>query len=67
VGTGPEFGFAPGWSLGVEYDHRFIGRDALAFAAAPAELVTSNSIGPDVDLVTARINYWFGGPAAVRY
>ena len=67
VGVGMEFGFAPNWSFGVEYNHIFIGRDTLAFAAAPAGVATTNSIGQDVDLVTARINYRFGGPAAFRY
>src|SRR6202035_6143125 len=25
VGTGLEFGFAPNWSVGIEYDHLFMG------------------------------------------
>jgi outer membrane immunogenic protein len=67
VGVGMEYGFAPGWSFGVEYDHLFIGRDTLAFAAAPAGVATTNSIGQDVDIVTARINYRFGGSVIPRY
>lgn len=67
VGAGVEFGFAPGWSLGVEYNHIFLERDTFAFAAAPGGVNTSNSIGQDVDLVTARINYRFGGSNIARY
>jgi len=67
VGAGIEVGFAPNWSVGVEYDHLFIGRDTLNFAAAPGGVATRNSIGQDVDMVTARINYRFGGPGVARY
>lgn len=67
VGAGLEFGFAPNWSVGVEYDHIFMDRDTLSFAAAPAGVATRNSIRQDVDIVTARINYRFGGPAVARY
>lgn len=67
VGAGVEFGFAPNWSVGVEYDHIFLDRRTLSFAAAPAGVATTNSIGQDVDIVTARINYRFGGPGLTRY
>jgi outer membrane immunogenic protein len=67
VGAGLEFGFSPGWSFGVEYDHLFLSRDTLDFAAAPGGVATSNSIGQDVDMVTARINYRFGGPIIAKY
>jgi len=67
VGAGIEVGFAPNWSVGVEYDHLFIGRDTFSFAAAPGGVATTNSISQDVDMVTARINYRFGGPIIGRY
>jgi outer membrane immunogenic protein len=67
VGAGVEFGFSPNWSFGVEYNHIFLDRDTLAFAAAPAGVASTNSIGQDVDLVTARINYRFGGSGKSRY
>jgi outer membrane immunogenic protein len=67
VGVGMEYGFAPNWSFGVEYNHIFLERDTLAFAAAPGGLPSTNSIGQDVDMVTARINYRFGGPGVTRY
>ena len=67
VGAGLEIGFAPNWSVGVEYNHIFLGRETFAFAAAPGGVATTNSIGQDVDMVTARINYRFGGAPVGRY
>ena len=76
VGTGVEFGFAPNWSVAVEYDHLFMGnRDitttsAGVLARIPAgSIFRTDSIRQDVDMVTARINYRFnwGGPAVPRY
>ena len=67
VGAGLEFGFAPNWSMGVEYNHIFLDRETFAFAAAPGGVATTNSIRQDVDMVTARINYRFGGPGISRY
>ncbi|MGJ4960122.1 outer membrane protein [Bradyrhizobium sp. HKCCYLRH2015] len=62
VGAGVEYGFAPNWSLGVEYDHLFMDRQTVSFGA-----LGSDSIKQDVDLFTARLNYRFGGPVATRY
>jgi outer membrane immunogenic protein len=67
VGAGLEFGFAPNWSMGVEYNHIFLERDTFSFAASPVGVATTNSIGQDVDMITARINYRFGGPGITRY
>ena len=70
VGTGIEFGFAPNWSVAVEYDHLFMGDRDLTFVsvAPPAGFVTrGNRISQDVDMITARINYRFGGPVVGRY
>ena len=72
VGVGWEYGFAPNWSLGVEYDHLFMGDANNSFTGltgAAAGFVNSR-ISQDVDLVTLRINYRFGGygaPVAARY
>jgi len=65
VGVGFEVGFAQNWSVGVEYDHLFMQDRTLNFAG-PAAAITE-TVGQDVDLVTARINYKFGGPSAARY
>jgi outer membrane immunogenic protein len=73
VGVGLEYGFAPNWSVGVEYDHLFMGsRDinltATGVLAAPVgALVRTDRIGQDVDMITARINYRFGGPVIAKY
>jgi outer membrane immunogenic protein len=63
VGGGVEVGFAPNWSVGVEYDHLFMGRQTVTFPV----LVQTESIKQDVDLVTVRLNYKFGGPIIARY
>ena len=64
VGVGVEYGFTPNWSFAIEYDHLFMGSRDLAFAA-PSTAV--DRIRQDVDLVTARINYRWGGPVVARY
>ena len=65
VGAGLEFGFTPNWSFGVEYNHLFLGRRDIAFTPGPAPVV--DSIRQDVDMVTARINYRWGGPVVAKY
>jgi outer membrane immunogenic protein len=74
VGTGLEFGFAPNWSVGVEYDHLFMGsHDVTTISTGVLAGITAgnifrtDSIRQDVDMVTARINYRFGGPVVGRY
>ena len=62
VGAGLEYGFAPNWSLGFEYDHLFMDRQTVSFGA-----LGSDSIKQDADLFTARLNYRFGGAVATRY
>lgn len=62
VGTGVEIAFAPGWSVGVEYDHMFMGdRDVNAVTIAGVFSATDH-IRQDVDIGTVRVNYRFGGP-----
>jgi outer membrane immunogenic protein len=70
VGTGLEFGFAPNWSAAVEYDHLFMGHRNLSFTSVlPPVGINSriDSIRQDVDMVTARINYRWGGPVIAKY
>jgi outer membrane immunogenic protein len=71
VGVGLEYGFTPNWSFGVEYNHLFMGdaNNTFTAAAVPAAFV-NNRISQDVDMVTVRLNYRFGGygaPIAARY
>jgi outer membrane immunogenic protein len=74
VGTGIEVGFAPNWSVAFEYDHLFMGHRDITLtsqgvlAGIPAGVpFRTDSIRQDVDMVTARINYRFGGPVIAKY
>src|SRR3954466_15665070 len=72
VGVGFEYGFAPNWSFGVEYDHLFMGDANNSFTVVDPRLtgILNNRISQDVDMVTLRLNYRFGGygaPIAARY
>jgi outer membrane immunogenic protein len=66
VGTGIEFGFAPNWSVGVEYNHLFMGKHTDTLTVLGASF-RSDSIKQDVDMATVRVNYTFGGPVVARY
>lgn len=67
VGTGVEYGFAPNWSVAVEYDHLFMGKRDINFAATAFVNARTDTIKQDVDMATVRVNYRFGGPALTRY
>jgi outer membrane immunogenic protein len=70
AGAGIEYGFAPNWSFGVVYDHLFMGSRTVGFSSTgivPGLTVPTDRIRQDVDLVTARINYVFGGPSIAKY
>ena len=69
VGAGLEFGFAPNWSVGVEYDHLFMGTRTINLTAGGV-FFESERIRQDVDIGLVRVNYRFGGyglPVAARY
>jgi len=68
AGVGLEYGFAPNWSAAIEYDHIFESRHSVSFttpAGVPAAATFTS--GGDTDLITARINWRFGGPVVARY
>jgi outer membrane immunogenic protein len=74
VGAGLEFGFAPNWSVGIEYDHIFLGsRDVTFFGAgnftnAPLGVATvTEHISQNVDMGLVRLNYRWGGPLIAKY
>ena len=72
VGVGWEYGFAPNWSVGIEYDHLFMGDRNNSFTATDPRVVgfLNSRISQDVDMLTLRINYRFGwgtSPVAARY
>ncbi|WP_342740821.1 outer membrane beta-barrel protein [Bradyrhizobium sp. B117] len=63
VGAGLEYGFAPNWSVGVEYNHIFLSDKDVTFAG----FAGSERIKQDVDMGLVRLNYKFGGPIIGRY
>jgi outer membrane immunogenic protein len=72
LGVGWKWGFAPNWSVGVEYDHLWMGDANNSFTATDERLVNflNNRITQDVDMGTLRVNYRFGGygsPGVSRY
>jgi len=73
AGVGLEYGFAPNWSAAVEYDHLFIQDRGYAIlnnglCCGVAGTVQDNvRVKQDVDLVTVRVNYRWGGPVIAKY
>ena len=63
VGVGLEYGFAPNWTAGIEYDYIFRQSDNNVLSTprfAPITTVTMNT-STDISMVTGRISYKFGG------
>jgi outer membrane immunogenic protein len=68
VGVGVEVGFAQNWSAGVAYDHLFMGSKTVGFTdETTGAFFGTDRIRSDVDIVTVRVNYRFGGPVIGRY
>jgi outer membrane immunogenic protein len=67
VGAGIEFGFAPNLSVGIEYDHLFMGSHSVVFPVSAIAVTRTDTIKQDVDIGTVRINYTFGGLVVARY
>jgi outer membrane immunogenic protein len=72
VGTGLEVSFAPNWSVAVEYDHLFMGTGSANLVSNATPILVgatsrSDSIRQSVDMVTARINWRWGGPVVAKY
>jgi outer membrane immunogenic protein len=67
VGTGLEVSFAPNWSVGVEYDHLFMGNPNITFPASGIAVGRTDNIGQSVDMGTVRVNYRWGGPVIAKY
>jgi outer membrane immunogenic protein len=62
VGAGVEYGFAPNWTVAVEYDHLFMGHQSVIFPAMPTAVGRTDTISQDIDMGTARLSYRFDGP-----
>jgi outer membrane immunogenic protein len=72
IGAGFEYGFAPNWSVALEYDHMFMGTQSVTLnlippSPTPGLLSSIQNIGQNVDIGTVRVNYRFGGPVVARY
>ena len=68
VGAGVEWGFAPGWSAKIEYNHIDFGSTNLtSFSVEPSGVVTTSLISSTerIDVVKGGVNYRFnwGTPA----
>jgi outer membrane immunogenic protein len=61
VGVGFEYGFAPNWSAGVEYDHLFVGSSTNSFTTPAGLAFATARISQNVDMFTVRVNYRIGG------
>jgi outer membrane immunogenic protein len=62
VGTGIEYGFGPNWSVALEYDHLFLDTQDIA-VLSPASTFNGTLLhsSQQVDMITVRFNYRFGG------
>jgi outer membrane immunogenic protein len=67
VGVGLEYGFTPNWSAGIEYDHLMMGNANNSFSCSAICASVVNNISQNVEMVTIRVNYKFGGPVTARY
>ena len=67
VGVGLEYGFAPNWSAAIEYDHLFMDNRTTNFTTPGGAFFSNERIRQDVDLVTVRVNYRWGGPVVAKY
>lgn len=72
VGAGLEWGFG-GWSIGVEYDHLFMGSRNVNLNDPTGAFFETEHISQDADIGLVRLNYRFNGfggfspPVAGRY
>jgi outer membrane immunogenic protein len=67
AGVGLEYGFGPNWTVGVEYDHLFMGNRSINFTTPLGLFDGTDRIRQDVDIGLVRVNYRFGGPVIAKY
>ncbi len=71
MGIGFEYLFTPNWSVGIEYDHLFMGDSNNNFSCGVncSGAIFNDRVRQDLDMVTLRLNYKFGGysPVVARY
>ena len=67
IGTGVEVGFAPNWTVGVEYNHLFVGTCTINLTTPTGALPRTDSVKKDLDMASVRVNYRWGGPVIAKY
>ena len=74
VGAGLEYGFAPNWTIGAEYNYVFrsAGDETLNCVSTQmpttcGAATTGLHVKQDLDMALVRLNYRFGGPVVARY
>ena len=68
VGAGIDFGITPNIVLGVDYVHGFLGSRDITFPSVTTGLLSrTDRIRQDVDMVTGRLSYKFGGLVIAKY
>jgi outer membrane immunogenic protein len=67
IGAGLEVGFAGNWSVGVEYDHLFMGNHNVNANTPGGAFSATDRIRQDVDMGLVRLNYRIGGPVISKY
>jgi outer membrane immunogenic protein len=61
-GVGFEYGFTPNRSAGIEYDYLWRVSSSNTLSTPLLSLNVTSNTKSDVDMMTTRINYRFGGP-----
>ena len=69
VGAGLEYGFAPNWSVGRRIRPSVHGQATTSTFIDAGIFVPRHAthIRQDVDMVTVRVNYRWGGPVIAKY
>jgi outer membrane immunogenic protein len=72
IGLGVEWLVTPNWSIGLDWNHLFMGSTNNTFSVASPVFGGGalNRISEEIDIVAIRFNYKFGGygaPVAARY
>ena len=52
---------------GIEYDHLMMGNANNSYSCGAICANVANTVSQNIDMVTVRLNYKFGGPVVARY
>jgi outer membrane immunogenic protein len=67
AGVGYEYAFARNWTAGIEYNHFFMFQSANNLNPIASNGFRVDSIQQNIDLVTVKVDYHFGGPVVAKY